>query len=69
MLDQDKDRPACEAEVVEKAWLFHLDAIGYGEDPEVAWENLLLYSLEQPPPCERLPDMNLRLDEGEPRSQ
>jgi len=43
--------------------------VGYGDDPEEAWGNLLLYSLKEPPPCERLPDKDVRLEEGEPRNQ
>ncbi len=49
-----------EAEEVQKAWHFHVDVIGYGEDPTQAWDNLLLYALKQPPPCERIPDHDVR---------
>jgi hypothetical protein len=59
---------AGEAEAAEKAWQFHLDVIGYGEDPEEAWGDLLLYSLKEPPPCERLPDKDVRPEEGEQRN-
>jgi hypothetical protein len=54
--------PAGESEEVQKAWRFHVDAIGYGEDPEEAWGNLLLYSLKEPPPSERVPDQDVRLE-------
>jgi hypothetical protein len=57
-----QEASAGEAEAVEKAWQFHLDVVGYGEDPEEAWENLLLYSLKQPPPCERVPDQDVSLE-------
>ena len=53
---------AAQGEAVEKAWQFRLDVIGYGDDPEEAWGNLLLYSLKQPPPCERVQDKDVRLD-------
>jgi hypothetical protein len=57
-----QEATAGEAEAVEKAWLFNLDVVGYGEDPEEAWGNLLLYSLKQPPPCERVPDQDGSLE-------
>jgi hypothetical protein len=55
--------PADEAGAVEKAWQFHLDVVGYGDDPEEAWGNLLLYSLKEPPPWERLADKDVRLED------
>src|SRR5262249_21124758 len=62
-----QEATSAEAEAGEKAWLFQLDVVGYGEDPEEAWENLLLYSLKEPPPCERVPDKDVRLeDEKQP---
>jgi hypothetical protein len=36
--------------------------------PEEAWEYLLLYSLKEPPPCERLPDKDVHPEEGEQRN-
>jgi hypothetical protein len=59
------EAPTGEAEAVEKAWQFRLDVVGYGDDPEEAWGNLLLHSLKEPPPCERLPEKDVRLEEGE----
>jgi hypothetical protein len=53
---------AAEAEEVEKAWRFHVDVVGYGDTPEEAWGNLLLYSLKEAPPCERVPDQDVRLE-------
>jgi hypothetical protein len=57
-----KEASAGEAGAVEKAWQFHLDVVGYGEDPEEAWGNLLLYSMKEPPPCERVPDQDVGLE-------
>ncbi len=51
-----------ESEEVQKAWRFHVDVIGYGESPEEAWSNLLLYSLKEAPPWERVPDQDVRLE-------
>ncbi len=58
-----EEASAAEAEAVERAWQFHLDVVGYGDDPEEAWGNLLLHSLKEPPPCERLPDKGVRLED------
>ncbi len=58
-----EEASTAEAEAVEKAWQFHLDVVGYGDDPEEAWGNLLLHSLKEPPPCEWLTEMNVRLED------
>jgi hypothetical protein len=57
-----EEASVAESEAVHKAWRFHVDVIGYGEDPEEAWGNLLLYSLKEPPPCERVPDQDVPLE-------
>jgi hypothetical protein len=49
----------------EKAWRFQLDLIGYGDDPGEAWSNLLLYSLKEPPPCERVPEQDVDPEDEE----
>jgi hypothetical protein len=53
---------AAGSEEVQKAWRFHLDVVGYGNDLEEAWGNLLLYSLKEPPPSERVPDQDVGLE-------
>lgn len=58
-----EEASAAEAEAVERAWQFHLDVVGYGDDPDEAWGNLLLHSLKEPPPCERLLDKDVRLED------
>jgi hypothetical protein len=61
--------PAGETEAVEKAWQFRLDVVGFGDDPEEAWENLLLYSLKEPPPCERLPEKDVPLEDDKDKAE
>src|SRR5947207_8846907 len=49
----------------EKAWQFQVDVIGYGDDPDEAWSNLLLYSLKEPPPYERMPQEDIALEDDD----
>lgn len=51
--------------LVDKAWRFKLDVIGYGDDPDEAWSNLLLYALKKTPPSQRLPDQDIDLEDDE----